>query len=392
MYITKYINYFKSLLDNLFYKFCCLKRRTKTINLTTHAYEMPKRENFFIAHRMDILWWFIIVILLLFAAFKPIGIDKDSQAYAQAILDTTSSHFKNIYLQRFEPSFYLIIYLSHLIFSDVVRGVFILYAVLAVFLKAYAIQKILGRSFFALFVYICLFYILHELTQIRAGVAIGIFLLSLDDIIQRKPGQYYLKTVIAILFHYSSLIMIPLYFFNERNRILYYLPLTVICIKIFLPGWLFNTMFVYIFKLFPQVIEDKLLFYFFDYGLKNLPFVDLFIKSKIFIFYTLFQYGVLLGEKKNIIQKLNQEEIVMLTCISLGISSYFLFINQRALAFRLSEFLLSVLIFFIPLIKEKFLNKKYALFYVLGMSLALLTIILVDQIIRRKLLLIEYLI
>ena len=51
---------------------------------------------------------------------------------------------------------------------------------------------------------------------LRNSLAIGIFLLAIPYIEQRRPLQYYLLCLLALTFHISALVYLPLYFFFHR--------------------------------------------------------------------------------------------------------------------------------------------------------------------------------
>ena len=150
----------------------------------------------------------LFLIIALFPATRKIGIDRDSYAYQNDVLRAIQNNFKNSITSSREPTFFLITYISSLIFSDAVRGVLIIYALLAIALKLLSMYKYSEDIFISLCVYFALFYILHEFTTIRAGVASGIFLLSYDDIIKKRLKKYVFKVFIATLFHYSAFVLI----------------------------------------------------------------------------------------------------------------------------------------------------------------------------------------
>jgi hypothetical protein len=63
------------------------------------------------------------------------------------------------------------------------------------------------------------------MNQIRAGAAIGILLLSIPPLIEKKLFKFILLILIAAQFHFSALIFLPLYFLNSTkiNKIYYFL-------------------------------------------------------------------------------------------------------------------------------------------------------------------------
>ncbi|WP_256742632.1 EpsG family protein, partial [Cronobacter sakazakii] len=53
-------------------------------------------------------------------------------------------------------------------------------------IKLHAIKKISSSPILSLIIYIAFYYILHDMTQIRAGVAAGLFLLAIRELASGK--------------------------------------------------------------------------------------------------------------------------------------------------------------------------------------------------------------
>lgn len=180
----------------------------------------------------NVLFLVVFVLLFTIAGFRPLGTTRDTEAYAQAIesfLKTPNYNFDIL-----EPTFYLIVNVSKFLFNDVVRGVFIIYAFLGVSLTLCAIKKNSSFPLLSLIVYSCSFFVLHEMTQIRVGVAAAIFLLSIPDIVNRNLKSFLMKATLAILFHYSAVIMLFTYLLGSKTHTsktytkLFYLLLPII--------------------------------------------------------------------------------------------------------------------------------------------------------------------
>lgn len=125
------------------------------------------------------------VFLIVFAGFRSPGFDADSLNYIGVIHAPISDMS---FLDK-EPSFWIVVILNQLLFSSSYISFFMIYAMLGVSLKLYAIKTLLKDGFlFSLVIYLLLYYVLHELTQIRVGVASALFLLSLKDVLERRPA------------------------------------------------------------------------------------------------------------------------------------------------------------------------------------------------------------
>ena len=138
---------------------------------------------------------FFCCILVLVVGFRAENVDHDYQNYFNAIYDNTTIS---------EPTF--------LFFSLVIRNfslppafLFLLYATLGIGLKFWAIRKYSSFQLVALLIYFSNFLLLHEITQIRAGVASGLLLLSFRVLANKCYKQFLLFVFVAALFHFSSL-------------------------------------------------------------------------------------------------------------------------------------------------------------------------------------------
>lgn len=113
---------------------------------------------------------------------------------------------------------------SFIIISDVIRCIFndpfflfLVYAVLGVLLKFLAIKNLSELYFLSLVIYIGNYLLLHEFTQMRAGVSASFLLLSLPAIYNRSLKTFLLFVFLAAFFHYSALIALPLYLLNAKS-------------------------------------------------------------------------------------------------------------------------------------------------------------------------------
>ncbi|MCQ4035374.1 EpsG family protein [Kaistella montana] len=166
-----------------------------------------------------ILFLFTLIILILFAAFRDGKSVNDYELYVGAW------YWASYEKTTIEASFIFI--------RDILRdglrlhylSIFIIYAILGVVTKLFAIKKIANNFYLAVLIYLSHFYILHELTQMRAGVAAGFILLAIAPLYNRNIKQFLFLTSIAIVFHYSAVLMLPLWFVrtNKNTKFLYYL-------------------------------------------------------------------------------------------------------------------------------------------------------------------------
>ena len=174
------------------------------------------------------------VLLILVAGLKPVGLDRDSLNYVQVLNSPVSGFFNNIK----EPFYLLIIKLNGLVFSGSATGFFLIFAILGVSLKVYAIGRLSLAPLVSVSIYIPLYFVLHEMTQIRAGVASALFLLSLVDLTAGHKLNFVLKIVLGTMFHFSAIVGLAIIRLDPTkiNKPFYLaLPIVGIGISIFLP-------------------------------------------------------------------------------------------------------------------------------------------------------------
>jgi len=163
----------------------------------------------------------ICVILILCAGFKEIGFDNDSENYEYFFLN-----YDDPYIQLAVEYSYLLIARIANTFTDDVHIMFLLYSGIGISLKMTAIKRFSELWFLPLLVYMGNYYVLHDLTQIRACVVSGIFLMTLLPLAEGKKRLVALLILVCCFFHYSSLALLPVLFLNnnelsKRSRIIW---------------------------------------------------------------------------------------------------------------------------------------------------------------------------
>lgn len=151
------------------------------------------------------------IVLILYAGLRPVGFDRDSPNYEDMFMHPDSKES----IRGAEPLFLWICKVCSLVMQDV-RIILVIFAVIGVTLKMYAIKKITPLFFLPLVIYFGNFYYLHEVTQIRAGIAAGFFLLSVSYLANGKRIWAFALIVIACMFHYSALALLPVLFLNNK--------------------------------------------------------------------------------------------------------------------------------------------------------------------------------
>lgn len=129
----------------------------------------------------------------------------------------------------------------------------LIYAVLSVGSHLLGIVRNSPNIWLSMMVYMLVFFVLHDIIQIRAAVACGLILVSIRYIYERKWYYYFPLILVASLFHYSALSFLPM-FFLPRKRMIKWVWVGLLVISIFLS--LFDMRFGLVTKYLPlKVVE-----------------------------------------------------------------------------------------------------------------------------------------
>ena len=234
-------------------------------------------------------YWGLCIILIFFCAFRTIGVDPDSESYEE-IFKSNENNPK------------LLVESSFLFFSEIVKGftddvhyLFLIYAILGITIKFYALRQLSPWYFLPLAIYFGNYFILHDFIQIRAAVASGMLLLAIKPLSEGNKKRAIVYFLIANVFHYSSFAFYPILFFsNNLSQIWKYALMAILPVGV--------VMFMLHYDFFSALpipyIQDKIEMYkaltetgfFEEFTLKNVP---LWIQYTI-ILYSLYFYDTIL--------------------------------------------------------------------------------------------------
>jgi len=179
----------------------------------------------FIPFKNDYLLIAIILLLALLAGLRGINVSRDYYNYRYIfdnVYDFTSNGLN--YLPVFEPGFIAIIFFFRAIFEyNYVVAIMLFYAFSSVSLKIYAINRLAINPYLTILFYFSYYFLVHEMTQIRIGLASGIFLISLIPFLKGKRITFTCLILLATILHYSAIFYLLLLFFNSTkfNKALY---------------------------------------------------------------------------------------------------------------------------------------------------------------------------
>lgn len=167
------------------------------------------------------IYIFLGVVFIMTAAFRVVGNDNDSQTYEYYFL-----HYDEpLTALAVEFSFIIISFFVNKFTTDV-HWLFFIYAVLGVTLKFLAIKKLSKFLFLSLFIYVCHFFVLHDMIQMRVSVSTALLLLAIKPLSEGRRRTALLLMATAAFFHYSSLAMLAVLLFNNKplsNKMLWFM-------------------------------------------------------------------------------------------------------------------------------------------------------------------------
>lgn len=114
--------------------------------------------------------------------------------------------------RELEPTFALLVSISPVFIIFLA-----LYALLSVSTHIYAISRNSPNIWLSFVLYLTLYFVLHDMVQIRAAVAIGLLLIAVRYVVERKLIYYYILVVTASFFHYSASVFLLLYFIPYKG-------------------------------------------------------------------------------------------------------------------------------------------------------------------------------
>ena len=295
------------------------------------------------------------LIIIIIIGFRPDNIGPDFSEYLNHFY-----HYKNIPL--LEPSFKFISHIVHIIFNSQYVILFFIYAVIGCSLKFIAIRRLSEFVFLSTIIYISNYLMLHEVVQIRAGVASGFLLLSIKPLYERDRKKFLIFATCATLFHYSGIIVYALWFLKNNNYKIWwtFIPISFF---IYFIGFSILQIFEYIYI---PVISDKLEVYM---RIKELDNENILNKINIFnpIYISKVIICYLLYWKASIISRYNKYFILLLKIFILSLAAMPLFSIIPVLAFRISELYGIVIIVLLPMflycIKPQLLCKFLIILY-----------------------------
>lgn len=171
----------------------------------------------FIPFKNKYLLLVIIILLSLLAGFRTPDVSKDYYAYKYffdniyTLIDDNVSAFLTVV----EPGFIaIVIFFRNLFEANYGVAIMLFYAVTSLLIKVFVINRFSINPYLTLLFYFSYFFLLHEMTQIRIGLASAIFLVSLISFFNNRRQVFIGLILFATLFHYSATFYLIILIFN----------------------------------------------------------------------------------------------------------------------------------------------------------------------------------
>jgi hypothetical protein len=305
-------------------------------------------------NKKNAVFFLLTLVLIIIVGFRPLEKFADTENYVE--MSNSIDDFFGA-----EPTFFILNRINKIVFNGYTQTLFLIYAAFGVCIKMAAIKKMSIYPFFSIFIYICTAVVLQEMTAIRAGVAIAVFLYAIPDVVNKRLSSYIFKTLIAIMFHYSAIVMLPIYLLNsERINIKRFIifPLIGIFFSAF-PNLLIYALDVL--GLFsPFGISEKIRTYIMlleDDVFTNFNWFNPYILS-LFVFYLL-----CLSRVNKINRIASKYSIVFIKILAIQLFSFYFFSAVPVFAWRIAQFFSIGLIVLIPDIIATFRNKTIPIIF-----------------------------
>lgn len=302
---------------------------------------------------VSFLLYSIGIVLVTFRG--KLGIDT---ANYLAFINSVDVRNLNKYYLFFEPFFIYTVLLAKFILFDL-RFVLLFIALLSMLPKFYTIEKNSSYSLLSLLIFLSSYFLPLEFNQIRQGLSLGIFLLSLDFLFRRCYFKYYILIIIGCLFHSSLLLCLFFPLIPRKSNT------TVIIGAVFIS-------FIFVFvsiplgrivslisQFGPKFVGDKLLYYIISKYADKVGFSIVQLWYLILVCVSCYYIKYVDNKRYNF----------YLNIFVVGVSLNYLF-NSVSVLLRLTYPLLFVEIFIPPLIIIKSKNKEilfclFVLFYII---------------------------
>ncbi len=181
--------------------------------------------------KKKILYILIYIGLVLIGGLRGINVGTDTTNYEEMYRTINSGTDAILYVLTFvEPGWVLLNYMCGQLFNDYRSIIFggILLALTPFFIRTW---KSTNRPFIALFFYVTMYFYYNAFNITRQMIAVSIIYFSYKYLLEEKNNKkFYLGIIVAMLFHYTSIICITIPWILRKIKLSLYImfPLMII--------------------------------------------------------------------------------------------------------------------------------------------------------------------
>lgn len=150
------------------------------------------------------------IVMIFIAGMRAVGSTPDTEAYAM-YFDTNSE----LALILHEPTFRF--FINALQSSSLgVNALFFVYAIISIPIHLALFWKVSKVPLLTLTIYISYYYMMHEMVQIRAGVAAGLFLWAIYFYVKKQKLWTLAFILLGTLFHFSAAAGLVIFLLRDK--------------------------------------------------------------------------------------------------------------------------------------------------------------------------------
>lgn len=150
------------------------------------------------------------VAMIFIAGMREVGSTPDTESY-----DMYFNAKSDLTLILMEPSFRIIIDFLHS-HSLGINSLFFAYAIISIPIHLSLFWKVSKAPLLTLTIYISYYYMMHEMVQIRAGVAAGLLLWAIYFYVKKKKLWTFAFILLGVFFHYSAAAGFVIFLFSDK--------------------------------------------------------------------------------------------------------------------------------------------------------------------------------
>ena len=162
--------------------------------------------------RDKIIFYILIGVCMIFiAGLRAFGSTPDTESYELMYYGKVPA----LLAKATEPTFTAIASILNSM-SLGVNSLFFAYAIISVPIHLGAFWKLSKMPLLTLTIYVSYYYMMHEMVQIRAGVAAGLFLWAIYYYVEKRKGLALLFILLGTTFHYSAAAGLVIFFLRDK--------------------------------------------------------------------------------------------------------------------------------------------------------------------------------